>query len=262
MGIVQQLIQISGVQALRGRTIAGDNVRDSLIASLPYVETDKPQPLVAVSVEDSVSHDSSCGLFRTDVEATMLLQLAIARSVTVEIGENEAAQTLVVGDTDAAYEMSLNLLHRQVLIAFSDPANAWAEILRKLVTIGTIKTVRLADAETGHKHAARLIEMSIMPIAEPSPGQTDNPVVGEALALLAGVADYADIAAILTDSLHAGADLYDWQKVQASLFATSTVPAMIGVGTPDDGEEVPIDASDLVTNDYTSGFEGDPEAVP
>lgn len=244
MGVVRQLVQIAFTEAVRGRTIAGDAVHDSLIKALPQIMDGETQPVIAVSIEDCVS-DNASGLFRTDTSMTLMLQLAIAKSVTVPvtIGEGEDAVTtaLEIGDTDAALEAALNLLDRQWRIALSDPNNAWAELFRLLVpTVGKVSDIRLTDPETGRKHAARIVEIAIEPIAEPYPGQGDTEIVRQGLAQVAAVPDYADLAAIFSESLDAGADLYAWQVVQGRLLSTAPVPALIGVGTPDDGQEVLI----------------------
>lgn len=236
MGVVRQLIQVAVTEALRGRTIAGNIVHDSLIKALPQIMNGEVHPVVAVSIEDCISQDGD-GLFRTDASMTLMLQLAIAKSVTVSVVEGEEA--LEIGDTDAALEASLNLLDRQWRIALSDPLNAWAELFRQLVPhVGKVSDIRLTDPETGRKHAARIVEITIAPIAEPFPGQGDMDVVRQGLAQMATIADYADLAAILSASLDAGAALFDWQIVQGRLLSLSAMPAMIGVGTPDDGEEV------------------------
>lgn len=236
MGVVRQLIQVAVTEALKGRTIAGQAVHDSLIKALPQIMKGEVHPVVAVSIEDCISQDGD-GLFRTDASMTLMLQLAIAKSVTVSVIEGEDA--LEIGDTDAALEASLNLLDRQWRIALSDPLNAWAELFRQLVPhVGKVSDIRLTDPETGRKHAARIVEITIAPIAEPFPGQGDMDVVRQGLAQMATIADYADLAAILSASLDAGAALFDWQIVQGRLLSLSAMPALIGVGTPDDGEEV------------------------
>ena len=242
MGVVRQLIQVAVTEALKGRTIAGEAVHDSLIKALPQIMKGETHPVVAVSIEDCVS-DNGDGLFRVDTSMTLMLQLAIAKSVSVPVtvGQGEAAVTtaLEIGDTDAALEAALNLLDRQWRIALSDPANAWAELFRQLVPqVGKVSDIRLTDPETGRKHAARIVEIMIAPIAEPYPGQGDTDVVRAGLAQMAAIADYTDLAAILSDSLDAGEGLFAWQVVQGRLLSLATMPALLGVGTPDDGEEV------------------------
>lgn len=242
MGIVRELVQIAVTEALRGRTIAEGRVHDSLIRALPQIMNKGSHPVIAVSIEDCTSSVSD-GLFRTDTAMTLMLQLAIASSVTIPVttGEGEERQTvaLEIGDTDAALEAYLNLLDRQWRIALADPENAWSELFRRLVpTVGKIDDIRLTDPETGRKHAARIVEITIMPIAEPYPGQADTDVVRAGLEQIATIADYADLAAILTASLEAGQDLFAWQVVQGRLMSLAALPAQIGVGTPDDGEEV------------------------
>ncbi len=242
MGVVRQLVQIAVIEALRGKTIAEDVVHDSLIRALPQIMEVNSHPVIAVSIEDSISSDGD-GLFRTDTAMTLMLQLAIASPVTVTVTTGEGAEQVTadigIGDTDAALEASLNLLDRQWRIALSDPLNAWAELFRQLVPhVGKVSDIRLTDPETGRKHAARIVEITIAPIAEPFPGQGDMDVVRQGLAQMATIADYADLVAILSASLDAGAALFDWQIVQGRLLSLAAMPALIGVGTPDDGEEV------------------------
>lgn len=246
MGIVRALIKIAATEALRGRTMAENRVHDSLIAALPMILDGEPAPVIAVSIDDSLSQARE-GLFRTDVEMTLVLQMALARSVTVTVttGEGEEQQTaaLEIGDADAALDISLDLLDRQVRVALSDPDNPWAELFRTLVpSIGRIADMRLSDPESGRRYAARIVEMTIEPIAEPAPGQEDADVVRAGLDQIAAVADYADLAAILSAALDEGSDLFDWRKAQAYLLTTADMPRAIGIGTPDDGAEVPLSA--------------------
>lgn len=261
MGVVRELIQIVAVRALRGNTIAGDDVHDSMITALPDAMLGKQRPVMQVSIEDSASPGPGDGLFRTDVSATLSIQMAVATTVTVELPDGGGTvQELAIGDTDAALEATLNLMDRQLRLALSNPTNPWAEAFRKLVVgFGKITDVRLGDPETGRRHAARVMEIEIMPIAEPSPGQSDSEIVREVLAQVAALVDYSDLAKIFSASLDAGAGYHDWQAVQAKLFALTDVPRMIGVGTPDDGVEVPIANVTVSTNGVQSGYVGEPD---
>ncbi|MBB4005806.1 hypothetical protein [Allorhizobium taibaishanense] len=250
MGVVRQLIQIAATEALLGRTIAEDRVKDSLIMALPLIMDDAPAPIIAVSVEDSLSPSTGDGLFRTDVSLTLQLQMAVAKSVTVAVQDEDGGSgnvsMLEIGTTDAALEASLNLLDRQWRLALSDPDNAWAEILRDLIAgFGRISDVRMVDPESGRKHAARIIEVTLEPIAEPALGQDVPPAIAAGLDKMAASTDYVDLSRIFTASLYAGADLAKWQDVQAMLGVTQPVPGLIGVGTPDNGKEVLTSAVSL-----------------
>ncbi|MVA70221.1 hypothetical protein GOZ81_03965 [Agrobacterium vitis] len=251
MGVVRQLIQIAATEALLGRTIAEDRVKDSLIMALPLIMDDDPKPIIAVSVEDSLSPSTGDGLFRTDVSMTLQLQMAVAKSVSVAVedenGDPGSMSMLEIGTTDAALEASLNLMDRQWRLALSDPGNEWSQILLGLIgDFGRISDVRMVDPESGRKHAARIIEVTLDPIAEPSLGQDVPEVIATGLAKMTATDDYADLARIFSASLAGGAGLAKWEEVQAMLGVTKPVPALIGVGTPDDGIEVLI--SDVSLN--------------
>lgn len=241
MGVVRALCRLLVIQAIKGQTIAADAVFDSKIEPLEELMKGADQhPVVIVRIDFAEQPTSGEGWLTRTGTLSLGLDLIVATKVAMSNGSSE----VVIAETDDGLEMSLDILDRQVRLAMSDPTNTWAELFRKLCpTIGSIKDARGIDPESGRKHALRAIEAEIEPIFEPSLGQETPGPITDALNALEAIEDYAGVVGLLRVSLSEGDALFDWQKVQAALGAIASVPADIGVGTPDADSEVPLVAT-------------------
>lgn len=236
--LVASIIRMLAVRALRGRTLAGQAVFDSRVEPLEQMTGGEKQPVISVQVGETAEAGDGDGLFMRDTTLTLSLDLIVASQITYESG----AEAIEIAETDAGLEFSLSVMDRQWRTALSDPDNVHAEALRGLVAgIGAIRSTRGMDPQTGQKHAIRMIEAEILAIAEPAPGAALPAPIDAALTLLGQDPGCAKPVSIMRAELAGGAGLFDWKKAQALLFATAAVPAAIGVGTPDDGEEVAVD---------------------
>jgi len=248
MSIVRQLIQLSIVEALRGRTIAGNAVFDSRMDTLPDLLDDQYQPVIIVSVEASDRRNMSQGmasLLGGSAVLTVLIQTAVATGRAIK-GPDGTVIRAAIGETDAAFESALNLLDhewRKILHHFD---NEWAEVFRDLVNgIQDIKDTRGADPDTKRKHAARFVQLDLSVLPEPEPGDDLPEVIARGLDLMSADEEYAPLAEEWRTLLGEGSDWPDWRKLQSTLFASRQHMAVIGQGPLIVDEEVDFEIAHL-----------------
>ncbi|RUV24266.1 MULTISPECIES: hypothetical protein [unclassified Mesorhizobium] len=249
MSLVNAMLRMLAVQALRGNTIAADGVTDSSIEALSSIMSDRQAPVILVRIDESKYAGQNEGFFVTSGTVTFALDLIVASSVTYQTTDGQAVNQIEIAPTDAGLEFSLDMLDRQWRRVLSDPNNAFAECFRSLVAaIGPVKAARGVDPEGGRKHAIRMVEIEIEPVCDPAPGAELPPVIDAALTKLATVADYQSAVVIMRGEFAKGVDLMSWQKIQSTLMTTAAVPAMLGVAPPDAGEVVGFDQVGTVIN--------------
>lgn len=248
MSIVRQLIQLSIVEALRGRTIAGNAVFDSRMDTLPDLLVDQHQPVIIVSVEASDRRNMSQGiasLLGGSTVLTVLIQTAVATGRAIK-GPDGTVIRAAIGETDSAFEGALNLLDhewRKVLHHFE---NEWAEVFRDLVNgVQDIKDTRGTDPDTKRKHAARFVQLDLSVLAEPEPGDDLPEVIARGLDLMSADADYAPLAEEWRTLLAEGSDWPEWRKLQSALLASRQHMATIGQGPLIVDEEVDFEIARL-----------------
>ncbi|MBZ9822339.1 hypothetical protein [Mesorhizobium sp. CA4] len=233
MSLVNAMLRMLAVQALRGNTIAADGVTDSSIEALSSIMSNRQAPVILVRIDEAKYSGRNEGFFVTSGTVTFALDLIVASAVTHKV-DGQTVTDLIIEPTDAGLEFSLDMLDRQWRRVLSDPNNAFAECFRDLIAaIGPVKAARGVDPEGGRKHAIRMVEIEIEPVCDPAPGAALPSVIDAALTRLATVTDYQGAVAIMRAELGKGADLTSWQKVQSTLMTTAAVPGMLGVAPPD-----------------------------
>lgn len=247
MSIVRQLIQIALVEAQRDRTIAGPNVFDSRMDTLDGFMAGAEQPVLIFSIEESEAKAglATDGFIGRDVALTAMVQMAVASGREVRDGEG-AVILPSIGESDSAYEASLNLLDRQWRQVLHDSDNAWARLFRDLiVSVGDIKDTRATDPETGRKHAARFTQFSLRVMPDPLPGNDLPEAIEAGLTLLETDGDigYATLASSWRGQLATDPALPDWRKLQSVLFATNG--DMVAMGLAEDDAGVPFNRAEI-----------------
>lgn len=254
MSIVRQLVQLALVNAPRGLTIAGDDIFDSRMDPLGQLAKGARRPFMIFSVEESDADGKEgpedVGLLGRCVKLTILLQMAVASGQ--EIKDQSGTRIIAaIGETDAAFEATLNILDRQWRQVMSSFDNPWATIFRGLVVrIGKIMDQRSSDPETGTKHAARFIQIHVEVMPDPLPGEPIPAPIEAGLAAIEadGDASYAEIARVWRGILTEHADWPEWRAMQAGLFATRADMAAVGVGPLGIDEMVDFEEADVTLN--------------
>lgn len=244
MALVRQLIQICMIEAIRGRTLAGDHVIDSNIAAIGKLDFKGDKPVLAISIEETDQDGKyDNGFFGRTSEMKLYVQAAVATKATISIededggeGDQKTVEVVEIGSTDAAREATLNILDRQWRQALVDPDNEWGDRFRQLAPlVGRIRDTRITDPEGGRKYAARVTEIPVTTVPEPEYGHPLPEDIAAILDAVAAVPDYADLARIWTALIESEALDDDDKKQQARAWLSTNAYAALGFGPIVDG---------------------------
>lgn len=202
-------IRICAVQALMGKTIAGDRVLDSEINTLDEGLENERRPFIAVYTDDYSSTEGMTVVFEIGVTSRM-------RMVNPET--NEISDEDGVPQTDGAMEIVLDALERQIHAQLKEPGSPWGDCFRSLFgRPSSIASLRGSDAKNGLRFAARQIKIVGTPLADPPLGVT--PRVGspwlQFIALVQGADDpgLAAQARLFEALIGSGSAATDWQTL-------------------------------------------------
>ena len=169
-------IRIATVEALKGKTLVGNNVLDSEIGALDVaadgsIRTDTQKPFLSVYTDGSKAegdldaralHD--CGRLDLTIEAGITAAMV---ETDPDTGESRIAG-IGIPAADPAMEMYLDCVDRQVVTALTDPDNEWADLWRGLsLRAVTVERRRTADA-TGVRIAAHQTVIALDLLPEPA----------------------------------------------------------------------------------------------
>lgn len=177
-------LRISAIEALKGKTLVGNNVLDSQIGALDVaadnsIRTDQQKPFISVYTEASKLEGTGTdlggirSLFRSGL-LDFVVEVGISAAMTEVDTETGAATVVGIGipATDAGMEFFLDATGRQVVAALHDPANRWSEVWRRLINrVAKIERRRAADATSNVRIAAHQLVISVEPCADPTPGE-------------------------------------------------------------------------------------------
>lgn len=177
--LVRIALRIAVQEALRGRTLAGDNVLDSQISALDIdadggLRTDQDRPFLAVYTDGGTIGPGN-GVI--PVFGPSSVELVIEGGIsTAMVAENkETGETEIVGlglpATDAVMETTLDLMMRGVADALVDPANDWAELVRQLfLDVAAVDRARVGQVANNTRLAAHEMRLRGTLIEEPTRG--------------------------------------------------------------------------------------------
>jgi hypothetical protein len=245
MGLARLATRICAAEALKGATWALGRVYDSKIAPIDFMKVDQRQPFIIVVTDDDKGAVQGRDLVASDRELDLIFEVAVATKVAIDA----EGETVKIEDTDAGYEVVLDLVERQIVRALQSGQGKWAKLFRSFaINFRMIASRRTADQQQGIRYAARQIVLSVQTLADP-PFETAQTTGKwkELLDALAASADLAYLAPILRTEIEAG-DLLDWQKATAALGHTESEARAIGLApafdpTPNvtnDTEEPPV----------------------
>lgn len=215
-------LRLATVRALRGRTIAGQNVKDSEIGPIEDIAADKPTPFLVVYTDDGHYHVGSRDLFAVSGDGrvetgwlSLVIEIAITQRMKLE-GENEIGLSQMT--TDPSLELTVDVIERQILAALSDPRDgaAWPEMWRRFATaIGDRESRRGSLNRDGVRFAGRQIVLQVKVPHDPPVGGGFNKLWADFLALSESDPDL--VALVQTfQALLDGAELTEFERVRAS----------------------------------------------
>ena len=170
--------RIAAVQALRGKTLVGDNVLDSQIGALDVtadgeLRTDEERPFISIYADAEKSDDNVLRSWVDNGATEFLFEMGVTAAHT-EFNEETGETTLLgvgIPATDANFEFTLDVLARQVGDTLTDPENEWAEIFRKFLRgVDRIERARTSGDGSGIRLAAQQIKVTADLIADPVRG--------------------------------------------------------------------------------------------
>lgn len=251
MSIVRSCIRIAAVAALRVRTWNDVIVLDSDNRPIELGIKETPAPYIVVFTDEDDL---------TDIEGREIVAASRSLSLVIEFGmaaplpaiEGQMIRS-ATPPTDAAYELTLDALDRQIINALvHDPRSSWGEIFRNLaLRIPTVTGRRGGSAEKGVRWAARQRIFMIEPILDPVPGDPlmDNHPVARFLTAVDAAPEELDLAGaagFIREMLSSDHD-WSWRKAQAWLGLTIEEVRGIGVAPAviTDDIEAPALADDI-----------------
>ncbi|MFT0890999.1 hypothetical protein [Pseudochelatococcus sp. G4_1912] len=183
MSLVRIALRIAAVQALRGRTLVGDNVLDSQIGALDMaadgsLSTDQKKPWIAVYTDASSTKDSLTDVTLRALAPNGATQILIETGLTaahVVIDPETEESTVYTGipDTDDAFEFHADIVARQIADVLTDPNNAWAEIVRGFIlSFRSVERVRTSGDQNGTRLAAQQIRITADLVVDPLRGES------------------------------------------------------------------------------------------
>lgn len=240
MSLVRIGLRIAAVEAIRGRTLVGDNVLDSPNGALDIIadgslRTEEDRPFIGVFTEQGKAQVSTGrGLFEN---GTIELVFDIGQSSAMLETNEETGETVFVGinipASDRSSEFFLDMVERQINDALCDPDNQWAEIFRGLsLRIVSTSFAGARSTEGGQKVAGHQLRLMMELIADPVRGDDmpDNSPFLRLLAAMEGSSDgvYHKQAAIMRAAI-TGTD-EPWQAVQRWKGMTASELLALGLG--------------------------------
>ncbi|ASS56882.1 hypothetical protein [Rhizobium leguminosarum] len=183
MSLVRAAVRISGILALRGATMVGDNVLDSQIFALQSnasggLRLPEDDPFIAVYTDDATSKDVSAPLRAMVVNGvtSILFEAGIAATMTETDPETDESRIVGIGlpPTDGPMEFFLDMVMRQIGDTLVDPENVWAQIYMGFIS----RVIQVDRARAGSdQDGVRVAGQQLRVLAELLP----DPIKGEAL---------------------------------------------------------------------------------
>ncbi|HEX5935818.1 MAG TPA: hypothetical protein VFY63_16790 [Pseudorhizobium sp.] len=256
MSLTRIALRIAAVEALKGKTLVGNNVLDTPNGALDIqadgtLRTERDKPFISVYTDQgkaegvtgrSLTENGLCDIiFEMGVSAAML-EKDEDTGVTTMIGINIPA-------SDRNQEFFLDIVQRQICDALTDPANAWADLYRGLhYRIVKIEFAGARNADDGQRLAGHQMRLTVE--------LADDPIAGEALdartpfmkflAALEAAEGYATQATTLRAFVSGSLD--DRQRLQRRHGMTAAELDALGHEAPvlaDDGTVVEMTAVDI-----------------
>jgi hypothetical protein len=180
MSLVRIAARIAAVEALKGKTLVGNNVLDRQIGALEVaadgsLRTDEQRPFIAVYTDSGGTKgdaDTTLRAMLVNGPTEILFEAGItAAMVLTDENTGESVVHAGIPATDQAFEFYLDLVARQIGDALTDPGNAWAEIFRRLCCgFRDVERARTSSDRDGVRLAGQQIKITVDLIADPLRG--------------------------------------------------------------------------------------------
>lgn len=221
MSLIRIAARIAAVQALKGKTLVGDNVLDSQIGAIDIaadgaVRTDREEPFISVYCDGGTNAGTDAHLrsLRMNGPTTFLFEAAYTAAYATTDPETGAAVTLEgIPATDASFEFYLDLVIRQIGDALNDPRNEWAEMFRRFCTrFESVERSRTSGDDSGARLAAHQLKVVAELMADPITEPPEGTPLAEFFAMAEALDDPAVDAKVALMRAAINGDLLDWER--------------------------------------------------
>ncbi|WP_172123216.1 hypothetical protein [Devosia sp. 919] len=246
MSLTRIALRIAAVEALKGRTLVGDNVLDSPNGALDIqadgtLRTDEEKPFISVYTDQGKAEGVTGRSLIENGVCDIVFEMGVSLGMT-EVDQDTGEATLVgiqVPASDSTKEFFLDIVQRQLADALNDPDNPWAEVYRGLhYGVTKLEYAGARNADDGQRLAGHQMRISVQ--------LADDPVKGDALDADAPFSGFLDLLEASSDpvrqtqaatirSLLAGSN-EPWQSLQRRHGMTASELLALGRG-PFAGDE-------------------------
>jgi hypothetical protein len=261
MSLVRACLRLVTVAALRDRTWAETRVYNSDNTPLEEAVAQAEAPYIVVYTDDDARHDVE-GLDLTG--SNRFIALTIAFGVAGPVQAVEGGSTIAFPQTDAGYEMVLDMVERQIINALvHDPSSTWGALWKDLATNfgAEVRSRRGGSSEGGVRWAARELSLQVATIADRPPGvpYADDHPVKRFITAARGAPDDSGLgpaANIIEAAINPDLPAPAWRQAQAWLGLTDTAVRGLGLAPPYDtpDAEVPIASLDGIDGAGADGM--------
>lgn len=180
MSLARIAIRTAAVEALKGRTLVGNNVLDSEIGVIDVdsngnAVTIEKSPFTAIytdAAKASVGENELRALFLNGITEVLFESGVTAAMTGIDPETGETVLGIGVPDTDANLEFQLDLQARQIVDALTDPANDWGQVFLGLCyRITSVERVRTGNVSDGVRQAAQQMKLTVQLVDDPEPRQ-------------------------------------------------------------------------------------------
>ncbi len=235
MSLARLALRLISVQALDGRTMAGDRIFDSIADPIDKKLSDEARLMAVVRTDDhEVANIMQRQMHVGQDACDLVIEIGIAAQSTIEV-DGEAAVTLEIPHTDEGMEMTLDFMEHQIISLFTRDTNNWSKLWMMFCPRVTARVSRRAAQESPGVHfAARQIVLTCDLLGDPTPGVT-LPAGSPWLMLLDALESVGEPQLVGTANviraLIEGDEVADWRRAAFDLGVPLEIADFMGVGT-------------------------------
>lgn len=177
MSLMRIAARIAAVQALKGKTLVGDNVLDSQIGALDVaadgtLRTEEDSPFITIYTDAGKSEGRRLRSWVENGSTEFLFEMGItAAHATTDPDTGESVVYPGIPGTDANFEFIMDLVARQIGDAMTNPDNTWAEIFRAMhMGNMALERARTSNDGGGIRLAAQQIKLTVDLFPDPTTG--------------------------------------------------------------------------------------------
>lgn len=208
-------LRLITVQALLGKTWAGQRVEDSAILPIDELADDHPKPFIAVYTDDA-SHDiAGRNVMTAQGTVSLTIEIGATAKTRIRLDDGSTVTEDAFAPTDGAIEYMLDMIERQALSVMTTDDGVWPEMWRRFaMSIKHKSSVRGASNKDGSRFAGRQIIMQVKTPADPMVGAPPGPIWSDLLAILDAAPQLTPIAVAIRSAIDQSRPIPHWQSLR------------------------------------------------